>query len=61
MKSALLAATAVGAALAGLILYYQKRLTTERKMLATENDDFHSMSNGNGIGKMERPAVHAMG
>ena len=58
MKSALLVAAAVGTALAGLILYYQKRLKLERNILANGHDDFHSMVNGINI---TRPAHHAMG
>lgn len=59
MKNGLIAAVAVGAAIAGIILYYQKRLNTERKVLAKDQDDFHSLSNG--LGKITRPAHHAMG
>ena len=59
MKSALLAAAAVGIALAGLILYYQKRLKEERNMLATGHDDFHSINNG--VEEIPRLAQHAMG
>ena len=59
MKTGLLAAITVGAALAGLILYYQKRLKIERNVLANSSDDFHSV--GNGTMNSTRPAQHAMG
>jgi len=61
MKTGLLAAITVGAALAGLILYYQKRLKIERNVLANSSDDFHSVGNGNGTMNSTRPAQHAMG
>lgn len=59
MKSGLLAAVVVGAAVAGLILYYEKRLQVERKVLSEDGDDFHALSDD--AEKMARPAHHAMG
>ncbi|HEU4904240.1 MAG TPA: hypothetical protein VFT06_15650 [Flavisolibacter sp.] len=59
MKTMLLTATAVGSAIAGLILYYQKKNKSSNKLL-----DAAKGSNGainNGLGQLERPAQHAMG
>lgn len=59
MKTGLIAAAAVGTAIAAIILYYQKRLSIERQVLSKDQDDFHALSNG--IGNITRPAQHAMG
>jgi hypothetical protein len=59
MKVGLIAAVVVGTAIAAIILYYQKRLSLEREVLSGDQDDFHSLSNGNG--NFTRSAQHAMG
>jgi hypothetical protein len=59
MKSMLLTATAVGAAIAGLILYYQRKNKPSNRMLGAARDAYSTMNNG--IGQLERPAHHAMG
>jgi hypothetical protein len=59
MKSMLLTATAVGAAIAGLILYYQRKNKPSNRMLGAAGDAYSTLNNG--IGQLERPAHHAMG
>ena len=59
MKSMLLTATAVGAAIAGLILYYQRKNKPSNKVLGAAKDAYQTMNEG--IGQLERPAHHAMG
>jgi hypothetical protein len=60
MKSILLAATAVGAAIAGLILYNRRRnIQGSRQIENAATDAYHTMNNG--IGKIERNAMHSMG
>lgn len=55
----LLTATAVGAAIAGLILYYQRKNKPSNKVLGAAKDAYQTMNEG--IGQLERPAHHAMG
>lgn len=59
MKTMLVTATAVGAAIAGLILYAQKKNKPENKVLDAGKNGYQLMNDGNG--KLERPAHHAMG
>lgn len=59
MKSMLIAATAVGATIAGLLLYYQRKNKPSTKVLDAAKDAYHTMNNG--LGQLERPAHHAMG
>lgn len=59
MKSILITATAVGAAIAGLILYYQRKNRPANRVLDAAEDAYHTMNEG--IGRVERPAQHAMG
>lgn len=59
MKTMLLTATAVGTAIAGLILYYQKKNKSPNKVLDAAKDSYGAINNG--IGQLERPAQHAMG
>jgi len=59
MKSILITATAVGAAVAGLILYYQRKSRPENKVLDAGEDAYHTINKA--IGGVERPAHHAMG
>ena len=55
----LLTATVVGAAIAGLALYLQKKSQPKNKALDAANNAYQTMNEG--IGKLERPAYHAMG
>jgi hypothetical protein len=59
MKSMLLTATAVGAAIGSLILYYQKKNKSGNQVLDAAKHAYKRMNNG--LGKLERPAHHAMG
>jgi hypothetical protein len=64
MKNMLIAATVVGAAVAGVILYLQKQ-NKNRTMLEGGNirraaRDAYDTVNA-GIGSLERPGQHAMG
>jgi uncharacterized iron-regulated membrane protein len=59
MKNMLIAATAVGATIAGLLLYWQRKEKGRPKVLDAASDAYHTMNNG--LGKLERPAQHAMG
>ncbi len=55
----LLAATVVGATIAGLVLYFQRKNKPSNQVLDAAKDAYHTMNNG--IGQLERPAYHAMG
>ena len=55
----LLTATAVAAALAGLILYCQKKNKTGNRIEDAAKDAYQTMNEG--IGRVERPMQHAMG
>lgn len=59
MKTMLLTATAVGSAIAGLILYYQKKNKSSNKVLDAAKGSDRAINNG--FGQLERPAQHAMG
>ncbi|HET7897997.1 MAG TPA: hypothetical protein VFL47_10015 [Flavisolibacter sp.] len=59
MKTILIAATAVGAVVAGLILYLQGSVESKNKIANAANDAYRGMNNG--LGQLERPAQHAMG
>lgn len=55
----LIAATAVGAVVAGLILYLQGSDKSRNKVLDAAKGAYRQVNNG--IGQLERPAHHAMG
>ena len=59
MKNMLLTATAVAAALAGLILYYQKKNKAGNRIEDAAKDAYQTMNEG--IGRVERPMQHSMG
>jgi len=59
MKKMLLTATALGTAIAGLIVYYQRKNKSSNRVLEAENDAYKTINEG--IGQLERPAHHAMG
>lgn len=59
MKSILITAAAVGTAIAGLILYYQRKNRPANKVLDAAEDAYHTMNKA--IGSVERPMQHAMG
>lgn len=59
MKSILITATAVGATIAGLILYYQRKAKPENKILDAAKNAYDTMNEG--IGRIERSAHYAMG
>lgn len=60
MKKVLVAATAVGAAIAGIILYNRKRNNSGRKRIENAAKDAYDTMN-EGLGKVERNAMHSMG
>ncbi|MDB5206441.1 MAG: hypothetical protein JWR72_1516 [Flavisolibacter sp.] len=59
MKKMFIAASAVGAAIAGLVLYYQRKNKPENKMIDAAKDAYQTINNG--LGNLERPAHHTMG
>lgn len=59
MKKILIAATAVGAAIAGIILYNRKRNTGTNRVENAAKDAYDTMNSG--IGKIERNTMHSMG
>jgi len=59
MKNILLAATAVGASIAGIILYTRKRNNSTKKIENAAKDAYNTMNNT--LGKVERNAMHSMG
>jgi hypothetical protein len=59
MKKILIAATAVGATIAGLILYNRKRNSAPSRVEDAAKDAYRTMNDG--IGKVERTASHSMG
>jgi hypothetical protein len=59
MKSMLLAATTVGLAIAGLILYNQQRAKPKNRIKDAAKNAYQTMNEG--IGSVERPMHHAMG
>ena len=52
-------ATAVGAVIAGLILYLQGSAGSKNKIRNAAKDTYREINNG--IGQPARPAMHAMG
>ena len=58
MKTMLVTATAVGAAIAGIALYYQRKNKAGNKINSAR--DAYSIMDEPG-GRIERPAHHAMG
>ncbi|MGZ3923654.1 MAG: hypothetical protein ACXVBJ_07780 [Flavisolibacter sp.] len=60
MKKILFAATAVGAAIAGIILYNRRRMNSASGQIENAASDAYNTMN-NGIGKIERGAMHSMG
>lgn len=59
MKNILITASALGAAIAGLILYYQKKNTARTNTIDIAKDAYQRV--GNGFNNVKRPAHHAMG
>lgn len=59
MKNMFIAAVTVGAAIAGLILYVERKNRSSNKVLDAASDAYKTMNKG--IGSIERPAYHAMG
>ncbi|WP_121354277.1 hypothetical protein [Flavisolibacter nicotianae] len=59
MKKMLLTATALGTAIAGLIVYYQRKNKSSNRVLESADDAYKTINEG--IGHIERPAHHAMG
>lgn len=59
MKKILIAATAVGAAIAGIILYNRGRNTGSNRVEDAAKDAYDTMNSG--IGKVERNTMHSMG
>ena len=59
MKKILIAATAAGAAIAGIILYNRKRNTGTNRVENAAKDAYDTMNSG--IGKIERNTMHSMG
>ena len=60
MKKILIAATAVGAAIAGIILYNKRKMNSGSNRIENAASDAYNTMN-NGIGKIERGAMHSMG
>ena len=59
MKNMLLTATVVGAGIAALALYYQKKSRPRNRIEAAAKDAYQTMNEG--IGSLERPMQHSMG
>jgi hypothetical protein len=59
MKKMLIAATAVGAAVAGMILYFGKKESNRNQIKNAAKDAYSTMNDG--IGKAERLGQNAMG
>lgn len=59
MKKILIAATAVGAAIAGIILYNRKRNPESKQIGDAARDAYATMNDG--LGKIERNTMHSMG
>lgn len=59
MKKILIAATTVGVAIASIILYNRKRANGQRQVKDAANNAYDIMNDG--IGKIERNAMHSMG
>ena len=59
MKKILIAATTVGAAVAGIILYSRTRNSATSQIENAAKDAYATINNG--LGKIERNAMHSMG
>jgi hypothetical protein len=59
MKKILIAATAVGATIAGIILYNRRRNSGTKEVEDAAKDAYKTMNDG--IGKVERNTMHSMG
>ena len=59
MKKILIAATTVGATIAGIILYNRKKNNAPKKIEDAAKDAYQTMNDG--LGKIERPVMHSMG
>jgi hypothetical protein len=59
MKKILIAATAVGATIAGIILYNRRRNNGAKQVENAAKDAYNTMNDG--IGKVERNTMHSMG
>lgn len=59
MKKILIAATTVGAAIAGIILYNRNKNNGSKRIENAAKDAYNTMNDG--IGKVERNAMHSMG
>ena len=55
----LITATAVGAAIAGLLLYQRRRNSASRVWADAAKDAYKTMNNS--LGKLERDPLHTMG
>jgi hypothetical protein len=60
MKKILIAATAVGAAIAGIILYNKTRMNSGSAQVEDAAKNAYDTMN-NGLGKIERNPSHSMG
>lgn len=60
MKKMLITATAVGAAIAGIILYNRRRNNSAARLWSGAAKDAYKTMN-NGLGKLERDPWHSMG
>jgi hypothetical protein len=60
MKSIFLAATAVGTAIAGIILYNRRRSNSGTRQIENAASDAYQTMNS-GLGKIERSTIHSMG
>lgn len=59
MKNMLIAAVSLGAVAASLILYLDKKNKSQSRIKDAANNAYDSMNGA--IGRLERPAYHAMG
>lgn len=59
MKKILIAATAVGATIAGIILFNRRRNNGTKQIENAAKDAYNTMNDG--IGKVERNTMHSMG
>ncbi len=59
MKSMLITACVLGAAIASLVLYSQKKNKGANRITNAAKNSYKTMNEG--IGKLESPAVHSMG
>jgi len=59
MKKILIAATAVGATIAGIILYNRRRHTGTKQIENAAKDAYDTMNYG--LGKVERNTMHSIG